>query len=121
MSSKNNKGQALVETIVIMKFVVLGVSALLVGLHCLLLTYLSDHWVYQSAICISQEQPKWICKKELNRNLSMIPFSKHKILQFGKSETNANVQVRTIFLSYEFNFEEKVSRYLTSREFGRAQ
>jgi hypothetical protein len=119
MKTRHNAGQALVETLVSLPIMLLGVSVVIAGLHSLFLFYLSDHWVYQSSLCLVRERQISHCRQQLQKRLAQLPFSSHTIHQFksGSSKTHVSLSLDTSLVG-TLHFEEKHSLFQKSEDFG---
>ena len=117
MRGRKLKGQALVETLLSLPLVVVGVTALLGGLHSVGLYYLGDHWTYQSALCLTQERGVRTCQKILEDRLHQLPFSSFQITSFGGHPGFSQVVVRLQGPLGGFQFREGFSGPLKSGDF----
>ena len=70
----NKKGQALVESITLLPFCIILMGALLWGTYTYFSSYLLDHWLYDSVLCIQKELTVHQCKQNLKSKVNKLPF-----------------------------------------------
>lgn len=118
MMIQNQKGQAFVETLWLMTFIPLLVFLTLVGLHSLFVHYLTDHWTYQSTLCMIQEQPVGECRRVLQKNLELLPFVESKIVVIYRThrKSRTQVEIKSNFLD-PMIYDESISNDLHSSDF----
>ena len=117
----NQKGQALIESVFVLPSIIGLITLALGGLFLTGHHYLTDHFVYQSALCLAQEKPLIECKRELKKNLSLIPFSKVSIQRFYVDRSQALVEL-TSLLPWQSkrasnDFSEQLFLPLTVKQF----
>ncbi len=88
-------GQAVLESILVLPFLLMVFCSLMLGFHHLGSRYLFDHWTYQSALCLVRENDLFFCKDQLKKRLGLIPFSRFSITEFHKNEKQVRVRVKT--------------------------
>lgn len=89
----NKKGQSLLETVVVLPFLMVLVSGLLAGLHGSAAYYLVDHWTYETSLCLAGQSSEADCRKRLKKNLALIPFLKYEINQLSKKSKSTLTEV----------------------------
>lgn len=68
----NNKGQALMETLMAAPVLILWNSGLFVLFYYLLAHHWCHHWTYRSAICLAQNSPPPTCEQFLHQRLRLL-------------------------------------------------
>ncbi len=89
------KGQALFETLFTLPIVMGGLSLILCFLYSWTSHFLIDHWVYQSALCLAENQAPRHCQKELVEKLKQVPFLTFQIDRMSLWQKKVLVQVKT--------------------------
>lgn len=115
---KNKRGQALIESLFTLPVFIGLVALATIGSFSTGAYYLTDHFVYQSALCLASAQVTKNCEQELKQKLNLIPFSHFSIQQFYKTSQQVRSQiVVTHPWSQSFEFTETLLLPLTSNQF----
>lgn len=112
---KHKSGQALVESLLSMPLLVAGVTLVLAGLHSLSLFYIVDHWTYNTAVCLVQENSPQGCREQLSKRLQQLPLQTTRIKEVSATskEVSVQIQLHTPFIG-PLLFVEKIPFNLTS-------
>ena len=89
----NCKGQALLESLVALPFILGAISAIFITLYSMLGIYLLDHWSYQSTLCLAKEISKSSCQNQLRQRVSILPFFKISQIQMNKGFQSASTKI----------------------------
>ncbi len=115
---KNSFGQALIETLFSLPLVLSAMMLVLVFLYSWTSHFLIDHWVYQSALCLSQDHSIRTCRKELEEKLNQIPFLTFQVRRMTKNSNLVHLLVETHQpLTLQTDFEEKLRLPLAIEDF----
>lgn len=112
----NKKGQITVETSILIPFLVVCFSSLSFFLYENLSHFLVNHWVYQANLCQIKTERVSRCKKNLLRELNLIPFKKFEIHRMDRSSRTFRVAVGEVGRSSE-KFQSLISTQITSKNF----
>lgn len=104
----NQKGQSLLESLMLLPFCIALLSGLLWGSYIYFSNFLIDHWVYETHFCIQKEKSETACVDLFKKQFKKLPFlrlqnistqkTKHQIkvsLQYS-SELSGNYKKRWI-------------------------
>lgn len=120
----NSRGQALVESTLVIPFFIIGFLMLfLVGLQRTTTHYLTDYWTYQSALCLAQEKSHQECRRELSHRLRLLPFIRIADKHLFKTEyyAFASVSYRFRLWSQPQMAKTKLKLPIEVEDFRRAQ
>lgn len=118
----NDRGQALLESVMALPFLIAVVGSILLGLYQFSSHYLLDYRTYQAALCLSSEVPIVKCKEKLRQELALIPLKNKEITLFYRREREVRVRVEVNKLLSDVEvFEETLSLPLLSKHFEAAQ
>ena len=96
MSPLNNqKGQALIETLISLPFTILALSGTIGLAHFSISYKLTDHWTYEAAICLSKFYPKNFCSKELRRKIDLLPYVDINLRRIYRSANQVSLKGST--------------------------
>ena len=97
----NNRGQALIETLGVLK-VTLGLLFMFFAIiHSLFINYLVDHWNYQAALCLAQQFPQQECATALETNLNRLPLLewRHEHFHRDSNHVMSRLKINTFALT----------------------
>jgi hypothetical protein len=116
--NQGNRGQALAESLFVIPLAMAVVNISGLGFLYLSTQYLVDHWLYQSALCIAERRPPYVCKDSLSNNLQMLPWQSHHIRRWQHSETTIELELEfTLFRSMTRRFQQNLHLPLLERDF----
>lgn len=117
MLMQNQNGQALMESLMCLSFVImtsLGVFAL--SAHKIS-SLLIDHWAHQSALCLAQFQRVSICQQGLKQRLQKLPMLQFQIHKFSRNQTRVWVELATQGYGHKQVFHEELRLPLQPEDF----
>ncbi|MCB0378547.1 MAG: hypothetical protein KDD33_08650 [Bdellovibrionales bacterium] len=115
---KNQRGQALVESLASLPMLIVIALAVLSLPFSILSHYLSDHWVYQSSLCLAKEESKVVCEAQLLQRLRQIPFQKISEISLRRTGSKAATQI-TIKRFRSYRIQNELHLPLASDDFKR--
>lgn len=89
----NSRGQALVESLFALPLAIVVVSSIFIGFLHLSSLFLTDHWTYQSSLCLASYQPSLKCKSELEARLQLLLFYNPDIQKIERRKNQVEVIV----------------------------
>ena len=106
----NQRGQALIESMLVLPTCTGGIALILGGLYFYTAHHLADHWVYQTSMCLAEDNPQQDCQNRLTKKISKLSF--HNIQKLGLKRTKDQILVRLktrSSLGFDENFETQLS------------
>lgn len=115
-ATMNSRGQALVESALVLPVLIPFVTLLMASLYLLLAIEWTDFWTYKAAICLAENQTERFCKQELEQKLRYL-ISKNNFLVVNiwktKKQTQVRVQIHFQILPQRiFQFKKMISSQL---------
>ena len=111
----NNKGQALIESVISLPFIILFTGGLMWVLYLLLVNLWFSYWVYQTNVCLVRENTRWYCQDQLTEKLTQVTnqhYFKVKELWITNKQSTVSVDVKfdaQFGLGYANNFVSEIS------------
>ena len=106
----NQRGQALIESMLVLPTCTGGIALILGGLYFYTAHHLTDHWVYQTSMCLAEDKPEQECSQDLKKHIHKLSF--HNIQKLGLKRTKDQILVRLKTRS-SLGFDENFEAHLT--------
>lgn len=115
----NQKGQALLESLVLVPFFKVALIALIGGLYAFMSYYYIDFQSQQAALCLEKEEPESFCKSEFEKNVNLVPFIEIHWSHVYRNDFTLHFESNLSTLTMKNKlFSYQWSRPLKSNDFG---
>ena len=117
-----SKGQALVESLILIPFFCASLSSIALLFLCTYGHLIAHQGVYESALCLEKENPLVFCKKQLQDKIESLPLVRYKISHFFRTPSRVLSQM-DMEVSFVFSktYKSEFRRPLGAHDLKRAQ
>jgi hypothetical protein len=113
---RNEKGQAIIETCIIMMAVNILVAGLLWAVYLSITVQWCDYWVYRGNMCLVEGNSKYQCQLELKEKIRyLVPETYFRIDDIWISSRNSKVRVQLSLPRFQRFFTSEITLPLARR------